>query len=177
MAAGLAEVWSTIRLLMTRGSESMTDPLVCAYDVGPGGPTAKRGGDRLGVAVDRGGQARERLVRGTERLLARHEVVAGAIDGTETERQRRVRDLVGAVARAARRRARSPMCVLTTWASAMLICSRMYDRSAAETVKPCPTGAACTAPPTEVTTRPPSRETIATLAATRVRRLARSEPM
>jgi len=38
-AAGFAEVWSTMRLLTVRGSESITLPLVWAYDVGPGAPT------------------------------------------------------------------------------------------------------------------------------------------
>ena len=32
-AAGFVEVWSTIRLLIMRGSESTTEPVVCAYEV------------------------------------------------------------------------------------------------------------------------------------------------
>src|SRR6476659_5538016 len=32
MAAGLVEVWSSIRLLMVRGCESKTKPFFCAYD-------------------------------------------------------------------------------------------------------------------------------------------------
>ena len=42
-AAGLVLVWSSIRLLVTRTSESMTDPVLDLYDVGPGGPTGKLG--------------------------------------------------------------------------------------------------------------------------------------
>src|SRR5215213_6676160 len=40
IAAGLVEVWSTIRLLTTRGSESKTVPFFCLYDDGalPAGP-------------------------------------------------------------------------------------------------------------------------------------------
>src|SRR4029077_12860761 len=33
-AAGLSDVWSTIRLLITRGCESKTNPFFCAYVVG-----------------------------------------------------------------------------------------------------------------------------------------------
>ena len=33
-AAGFVTVWSTIRLLMMRGSASVTKPDVCVYDVG-----------------------------------------------------------------------------------------------------------------------------------------------
>src|SRR3954451_205174 len=40
IAAGLVEVWSTIRLLMTRGSVSKTLPEVWLYDVGPPPPNA-----------------------------------------------------------------------------------------------------------------------------------------
>src|SRR3954452_10184081 len=43
MAAGLVEVWSTIRLLITRGSESTTLPDFCLYDDGPGAPTGNSG--------------------------------------------------------------------------------------------------------------------------------------
>src|SRR3954452_24218826 len=39
MAAGLLLVWSSIRLLATRTSESMTVPVLDLYDVGPGAPT------------------------------------------------------------------------------------------------------------------------------------------
>src|SRR4051794_19329665 len=55
-AAGLLAVWSTIRLLMTRGSESVTTPLFCAYDVAlptacPGTPANVTGcaGRKIGV--------------------------------------------------------------------------------------------------------------------------------
>src|SRR4051794_18853624 len=38
-AAGLLDVWSTIKLLTTRGCVSKTRPFFCAYEVaGPGGP-------------------------------------------------------------------------------------------------------------------------------------------
>ncbi len=32
MAAGFVEVWSTMRLLMTRGCESKTKPFFCLYE-------------------------------------------------------------------------------------------------------------------------------------------------
>jgi len=38
MAAGLVDVWSTIKLLITRGSLSKTLPFFCLYDEGAGGP-------------------------------------------------------------------------------------------------------------------------------------------
>ena len=49
----------------------------------------------------------------------------------------------------------------------------MYARSAAVTVKPCPTGAACAAPrpSVDVTSRPPMSETTAIFAPNLVRRL------
>src|SRR4051812_24491083 len=46
-AAGLFAVWSTIRLLMTRGSESVTMPDFCAYDVAL--PTGCAGDAAAGV--------------------------------------------------------------------------------------------------------------------------------
>ncbi len=38
---GSSTVWSTIRFEITRGCESTTLPVFCAYDVGPGGPTGR----------------------------------------------------------------------------------------------------------------------------------------
>src|SRR6476659_6060581 len=50
LAAGLVEVWSTIRLLTTRGSESNTFPDFWAYDDDPGGP--KPGGTSSAARKD-----------------------------------------------------------------------------------------------------------------------------
>jgi hypothetical protein len=46
-AAGLLAVWSTIRLLMVRGCESITRPLVCWYEV-PASAVRKFGSVRRG---------------------------------------------------------------------------------------------------------------------------------
>src|SRR5918912_1072175 len=72
-AAGFSDVWSTMRLLMTRGWSSKTLPVFCLYDVGPGGP--KPGGTgsasrKLGV-VRRGNSssAAQKRSRAGNRLL------------------------------------------------------------------------------------------------------------
>ena len=88
-AAGLVEVWSTIRLLMTRGCESKTLPVLLrvATSAGTGAPGRRAGGIGLGVAEVRRRQPRERLVRGGERLAAREQVVARAVDGAQAVRR------------------------------------------------------------------------------------------
>jgi hypothetical protein len=51
-AAGLDGVWSTIRLLIMRGCESVTDPVVWAYDVlGPPGAAKMLGSAVLKSAL------------------------------------------------------------------------------------------------------------------------------
>ena len=78
-AAGLVDVWSTIRFEIRRGCESKTLPFFCAYETwAQAGP--KPGGASSACAEDRGRQARERLVRGRELLAAREQVVARSID-------------------------------------------------------------------------------------------------
>src|SRR3954453_7887098 len=54
IAAGLVEVWSTTRLLITRGSVSKTFPEVWSYDVVPGGPKAAGPALRKTGVVSRG---------------------------------------------------------------------------------------------------------------------------
>ena len=66
---------------MVRGCESMTKPLVCAYDV----PAFR-------VAEVRRRHAREQRVGGAELGLALHQVVVGAVDRAQAQGQGRVGD-------------------------------------------------------------------------------------
>ena len=63
MAAGLVEVWSTIRLLMTRGCESATLPVFCAYDEATGPPNAEASSAALNTGVVRRGNTSSAAVK------------------------------------------------------------------------------------------------------------------
>ena len=97
MAAGLVEVWSTIRLLITRGCVVEHEALLLrvrrARD-GAAAGTEEIGRAGLRRAEDRRRQARERLVGGRELVSAREQVVAGAVDRAQAVAREPVRDLV-----------------------------------------------------------------------------------
>ena len=145
IAAGLVEVWSTIRLEITRGWESMTTfpASFWAYEVGPGGPTGSAAvigsaARKFGlVNRGKGTSAAANVSRPGNRLLqdpstvrrpnvvSRSGIWSGAVPT-------RVPQGSAAVAVAACR-------------SAILICFRMKVRSPAVTTNPLPTGAAADA--------------------------------
>jgi hypothetical protein len=94
-------------LLITRGWESLTNPVFCAYDVAwPARLSARRRPDRRAVArppedpasVKRGNVE----VSLAEMRLAGDDVVELPVDGPETARQLRVSDLSGPGPRAFR---------------------------------------------------------------------------
>ena len=142
-AAGFVEVWSTIRLLMRRGSESNTNPPGCAYDVvgppgGPNKPGSASAGSKRGV-VRRGKSWCDAPNVSWPDCKLLH--VPSTV--------RRPNDNSGLPIWSGPGPTSAPhgpvaAVVFSTWYSAILICFRMKARSAAETVKPCPVGAAST---------------------------------
>src|SRR3954449_9244884 len=148
-AAGLSDVWSAIRLLITRGCESNTKPFFCAYEEegiaglpGPkkpaGAPSACR---KTGEPARRGNgtsaaanfsRPGRRLLHDPSTVRRPYEVSASGIWSGAGPTS--VPHGFAGVAVAA-------------WCSAILICLRMNARSPGVTVKPFPTGpaAACAA--------------------------------
>ncbi len=137
-AAGLVDVWSSIRLLMTRGCESKTSPFFCAYDVGPGGPKpvgTSSAALNTGVTCrGNGWSAAPKFSRPGMRLLHEPSTVRRPYE------ERASGIWLGPVPTSA---PQGPVAdvVLATCVSAILICSRMNARSEGVTVKPWPTGA------------------------------------
>src|SRR3954449_454142 len=140
-AAGLSDVWSAIRLLITRGCESNTKPFFCAYEEegiaglpGPkkpaGAPSACR---KTGEPARRGNgtsaaanfsRPGRRLLHDPSTVRRPYEVSASGIWSGPGPTS--VPHGFAGVAVAA-------------WCSAILICLRMNDRSPGVTVNPFPT--------------------------------------
>src|SRR4051794_59771 len=142
IAAGLVEVWSTIRVLMTRGWVSKTKPFFCAYEdpgtaglPGPKKPAPTPSAVRNWAVLRRGNvwSAAANCSRPGTRLLHEPSTVRRPYD----------------VRASGIWCGPGPTSVSHGWAllyvaacrSAILICFRMKVRSAAVTVKPFPTGA------------------------------------
>jgi hypothetical protein len=153
-------VWSTMRLLTTRGWESTTRPFFCAYDVGPGAPSGAPFSAGPNVAV---------VSRGMTRCAAPKCVWSATplLDDPSTVRRpygsSGLAIWFGPVPNSGRPGTGAPFGPsLVACASAILICLRMNRRSPAFRVNPWPTGAAaalrCTA---SWTARPSTRVSVA----------------
>src|SRR4051794_19305794 len=143
MAAGLVEVWSSIRLLTVRGCESATLPVFCLYDEATGPPNNDASSASLNTGEVRRGNtwsdAAKFLVVASLRLLQ------------EPSTERRPYDVrmsgtcsasgIGSPGWARSVPHGLDAVSVVACRSAILICLRMNDRSPAETVNPLPTGA------------------------------------